>query len=154
MIWRWRREAKLKLMTQKSVVALFMPHWCPFQDPTRTWMCEKKVSKKERKTIDEFQTFLSSNSRTNFISIHQRVVVVNFFPCFNHFIWQKKLFFCLDYPHNPYNGVVCNDTITATGVFSSKELWNLSKGIILYWNMIQVFRHKFDYFVISFFLSR
>lgn len=32
------------------------------------------------------------------------------------------------YPHNPYNGVVCNDTILATGVFSSKELWRLSKG--------------------------
>ena len=31
-------------------------------------------------------------------------------------------------PHNPYNGVVCNDTITATGVFSSKELWKFSKG--------------------------
>lgn len=30
--------------------------------------------------------------------------------------------------HNPYNGVVCNDTILATGVFSSKELWKLSKG--------------------------
>jgi len=32
------------------------------------------------------------------------------------------------FPHNPYNGVVCNDTITATGVFSSKELWKFSKG--------------------------
>ena len=32
------------------------------------------------------------------------------------------------YTHNPYNGVVCNDTILATGVFSSKELWRLSKG--------------------------
>ena len=31
-------------------------------------------------------------------------------------------------PHNPYNGVVCNDTITATGVFSSRELWKFSKG--------------------------
>ena len=31
-------------------------------------------------------------------------------------------------PHNPYNGVMCNDTITATGVFSSKELWKFSKG--------------------------
>ena len=34
------------------------------------------------------------------------------------------------YTHNPYNGVVCNDIILATGVFSSKELWKLSKGII------------------------
>ena len=32
------------------------------------------------------------------------------------------------FPHNPYNGVVCNDTITATGVFSSKDLWKFSKG--------------------------
>ncbi|XP_013101890.2 uncharacterized protein LOC106083366 isoform X2 [Stomoxys calcitrans] len=31
------------------------------------------------------------------------------------------------YSHNPYNGVVCNDIILATGVFSSKELWKLSK---------------------------
>ncbi|XP_034490623.1 putative uncharacterized protein DDB_G0277255 isoform X1 [Drosophila innubila] len=33
--------------------------------------------------------------------------------------------------HNPYNGVVCNDIILATGVFSSQELWNLSKDSIL-----------------------
>lgn len=32
------------------------------------------------------------------------------------------------YMHNPYNGVICNDIILATGVFSSKELWKLSKG--------------------------
>ncbi|KAK4871717.1 hypothetical protein RN001_015841 [Aquatica leii] len=31
------------------------------------------------------------------------------------------------YTHNPYNGVVCNEIIMATGVFSSKELWRLSK---------------------------
>ena len=36
--------------------------------------------------------------------------------------------FFTGYPHNPYNGVVCNDTITATGVFSSKQLWRLAKG--------------------------
>ncbi|XP_014250410.1 nuclear factor 1 C-type isoform X1 [Cimex lectularius] len=35
------------------------------------------------------------------------------------------------YSHNPYNGVVCNDTILATGVFSSKELWRLSKASIV-----------------------
>lgn len=34
---------------------------------------------------------------------------------------------CAHYTHNPYNGVVCNDIIMATGVFSSKELWRLSK---------------------------
>ncbi|KAH8272473.1 hypothetical protein KR044_007726, partial [Drosophila immigrans] len=33
--------------------------------------------------------------------------------------------------HNPYNGVVCNDIILATGVFSSQELWTLSKDSIL-----------------------
>ncbi|XP_043069308.1 nuclear factor 1 X-type isoform X2 [Drosophila bipectinata] len=33
--------------------------------------------------------------------------------------------------HNPYNGVMCNDIILATGVFSSKELWELSKESIL-----------------------
>ncbi|KAH8269807.1 hypothetical protein KR018_011284 [Drosophila ironensis] len=36
-----------------------------------------------------------------------------------------------DVRHNPYNGVVCNDIILATGVFSSKELWTLSKDSIL-----------------------
>lgn len=33
--------------------------------------------------------------------------------------------------HNPYNDVVCNDIILATGVFSSRELWKLSKGSIV-----------------------
>ena len=43
---------------------------------------------------------------------------------------SKFFLFCLaGYPHNPYNGVICNDTITATGVFSSKQLWRLAKGI-------------------------
>lgn len=36
-----------------------------------------------------------------------------------------------DYSHNPYNGVICNDIILATGVFSSKELWRLSRASIL-----------------------
>jgi hypothetical protein len=35
------------------------------------------------------------------------------------------------YAHNPYNGVVYNDIILATGVFSSKELWKMSKGMII-----------------------
>ena len=39
-----------------------------------------------------------------------------------------SLVFLAGYPYNPYNGVVCNDTITATGVFSSRQLWRLSKG--------------------------
>ncbi|XP_050314296.1 nuclear factor 1 X-type isoform X3 [Anthonomus grandis grandis] len=36
------------------------------------------------------------------------------------------------FTHNPYNGVICNDIILATGVFSSKELWKLSKSSILH----------------------
>ncbi|CAG2053178.1 unnamed protein product [Timema podura] len=46
-----------------------------------------------------------------------------------YLICDSLLSVCLaGYTHNPYNGVVCNDTILATGVFSSKELWRLSKG--------------------------
>lgn len=33
--------------------------------------------------------------------------------------------------HNPFNGVICNDIILATGVFSSRELWFLSRPSIL-----------------------
>lgn len=40
--------------------------------------------------------------------------------------------------HELYNGVVCNDTILATGVFSSKELWMLSKGTTLYFSQIRI----------------
>ncbi len=32
------------------------------------------------------------------------------------------------YPRNPFNDVVCNDTISASGVFTAKELCRLSKG--------------------------
>ena len=32
------------------------------------------------------------------------------------------------YPRNPYNDVICNDTIAASGVFTAKELCKLSKG--------------------------
>ena len=39
-----------------------------------------------------------------------------------------SLFAVAGFMHNPYNGVICNDTITATGVFGSKELWRLAKG--------------------------
>jgi hypothetical protein len=38
------------------------------------------------------------------------------------------LYFILGYPRNPFNDVVCNDTISASGVFTAKELWRLSKG--------------------------
>ncbi len=34
------------------------------------------------------------------------------------------------YPRNPYNDVICNDTIAASGVFTAKELRKLSKGEI------------------------
>nr|CAD7588569.1 unnamed protein product [Timema genevievae] len=49
-----------------------------------------------------------------------------------YLICDSLLSVCLaGYTHNPYNGVVCNDTILATGVFSSKELWRLSKGVVV-----------------------
>ena len=34
------------------------------------------------------------------------------------------------FPHNPYNGVICNDVIAASGVFTTKELWKYGKGEI------------------------
>lgn len=58
--------------------------------------------------------------------------------CVNIYLSQTKLNYKI-FPftihiadtHNPYNDVVCNDIILATGVFSSQELWKLSKGSIL-----------------------
>ena len=35
--------------------------------------------------------------------------------------------FSAGYPRNPYNDIVCNDTIAASGVFTAKELFRLSK---------------------------
>ncbi|TRY75559.1 hypothetical protein TCAL_05651 [Tigriopus californicus] len=35
------------------------------------------------------------------------------------------------YPRNPYNDVVCNDVIAASGVFTAKELCRLSKASIM-----------------------
>ncbi|XP_037087680.1 nuclear factor 1 C-type-like isoform X7 [Pollicipes pollicipes] len=35
------------------------------------------------------------------------------------------------YNHNPYTGVLPNDTVMTTGVFSSSELWRLSRGSIV-----------------------
>ena len=58
-------------------------------------------------------------------------------------VYFKKLqlfdmfFFLLGFPHNPYNGVICNDTITATGVFASSELWALSKGRCTYQSKVR-----------------
>ena len=44
------------------------------------------------------------------------------------------MFCATGYTHNPYNGVIYNDTILATGVFSSKELWRLSKSKLILLN--------------------
>merc|ERR1719347_2158297 len=35
------------------------------------------------------------------------------------------------FPHNPYNGVICNDVIAASGVFTTKELWKFAKSSIM-----------------------
>ena len=37
------------------------------------------------------------------------------------------LLYSAGYPRNPYNDIVCNDTIAASGVFTAKELFRLSK---------------------------
>ena len=36
-------------------------------------------------------------------------------------------FYTLGYPRNPYNDVLCNDVVAASGVFSAKEIRRLSK---------------------------
>ena len=66
---------------------------------------------------------------------HQYIVIVlvHMAPTTKRANWDYIILLILSsfftgYPHNPYNGVVCNDTITATGVFSSKQLWRLAKG--------------------------
>lgn len=56
---------------------------------------------------------------------------VNWSYIVKYFFLQLNPFSQTGYTHNPYNGVVCNDIILATGVFSSKELWRLSKGSLL-----------------------
>jgi len=35
------------------------------------------------------------------------------------------------FPHNPYNGVICNDVVAASGVFTTKELWKFAKSSIM-----------------------
>ena len=40
-------------------------------------------------------------------------------------------FLFLGYPRNPFNDVICNDTIAASGVFTAKELCRLSKSSIM-----------------------
>lgn len=79
------------------------------------------------------------------------------FPLDDPQMIPKKLnlfFFFLSpsgYQHNPYNGVICNDTITATGVFASKELWRLAKGksgVDLEWTKIPPFSVSLSWFYI------
>ena len=48
------------------------------------------------------------------------------------YIKISKTCFILGFPHNPYNGVICNDVIAASGVFTAKELWKFTKGDDLY----------------------
>ena len=43
-------------------------------------------------------------------------------------LYYTVLYCAAGYPHNPYNGVICNDVIAASGVFTTKELWKYSKG--------------------------
>ena len=40
------------------------------------------------------------------------------------------MFSLLGYPRNPFNDVICNDTISASGVFTAKELCRLSRGTL------------------------
>ena len=50
------------------------------------------------------------------------------------FFQQQNLiffYFIPGYPRNPFNDVVCNDTISASGVFTAKELCRLSKSSIM-----------------------
>ena len=39
-------------------------------------------------------------------------------------------FILTGYPRNPFNDVICNDVISASGVFTAKELCRLSKGTV------------------------
>ncbi|CAH1153630.1 unnamed protein product [Phaedon cochleariae] len=64
----------------------------------------------------------------NFINSHEILSGV----CYNNNNKKEDDRKSKGYTHNPYNGVVCNDIILATGVFSSKELWKLSKSSILH----------------------
>nr|XP_022914981.1 nuclear factor 1 X-type isoform X2 [Onthophagus taurus] len=64
----------------------------------------------------------------NFINSHEILSGV----CYNNNNKKEDERKTKGYTHNPYNGVICNDIILATGVFSSKELWKLSKSSILH----------------------
>ena len=57
------------------------------------------------------------------------------------------LIFFPGYPRNPFNDVVCNDTISASGVFTAKELCRLSKG------MNSSYLYNFIYFLTIFCLT-
>ena len=58
------------------------------------------------------------------------------------------MFCAAGYTHNPYNGVIYNDTILATGVFSSKELWRLSKSKLILLNFLGIARHALPYYLV------
>lgn len=82
------------------------------------------------KIIIEVKMIESENVSVFFFSIFVLKFQLAFLAIFNeHFSYLcVPLFLAIGGNHNPYNGVVCNDTILATGVFSSKELWKLAKG--------------------------
>lgn len=85
----------------------------------------------ERGVVNQYLSFLHDFTLRS--REHPRGIVSGFFlrkMKRKSRVYQKINVNCFisGYTHNPYNGVVCNDTILATGVFSSKELWRLSKG--------------------------
>ena len=47
---------------------------------------------------------------------------------FNIYLILLTIIYFSGYPRNPFNDVVCNDTISASGVFTAKELCRLSKS--------------------------
>lgn len=85
----------------------------------------KKHSEEERKSKGMYEerelqfSFITKSNHENNMCLCKRY-------CDHHTDVESTPF--AGYSHNPYNGVVCNDIILATGVFSSKELWKLSKG--------------------------
>ena len=61
-------------------------------------------------------------------------IVSNIIMVSNVLAYSFQRFQCPGFPHNPYNGVVCNDVIAASGVFTAKELWKFTKGYYYYRN--------------------
>ncbi|XP_044764952.1 nuclear factor 1 C-type isoform X1 [Coccinella septempunctata] len=67
----------------------------------------------------------------NFINCHELLIRDGLFFTNNKKDDERKNKVA-GYTHNPYNGVIVNEIIIATGVFSSEELWKLSKSSILH----------------------